>query len=62
MREFSYRLKNGMPDEAEHVIYIYTSAGWEFKELLPANGIPQQIVFTWNQDRVPFYPPIYSPE
>ena len=44
MREFSYRLKNGMPDEVEHVIYIYTSAGWEFKELLPADGIPQQIV------------------
>lgn len=62
MHEFSYRLKNGLPDEVEQVIYTYTSAGWEFKELLPTDGTPKEIVFKWEQNSLPFYPPVHIPE
>lgn len=62
MHEYSYRLKNGMPDAVEQVIYTYTSVGWEFKELLPSSGIPQEIIFKWDHDRVPFYPPVHISE
>lgn len=59
MREYSYRLRKGTLDEVEKVIFTYTSVGWTFKELLPSDGTPQEIIFIWKLKRPPFYPPVY---
>lgn len=59
MTEFKYKLNTGDLAEVDAVITTYEMAGWKTKEIvLPTEGFPTHIIFTWNNNGPPFHPPI----
>lgn len=60
--QYSYKLSSHYPQEYEAVNFAYLQAGWkEVGVLPPETGFPTHIIFEWQGDGPPFFPPVNWP-
>lgn len=58
---YEYKLETIYPQELEAVIFAYTQNGWKHINDITDDGPPYTIIFEWQYDGPPFYPPVNYP-
>lgn len=57
---FNLNVENEIPsaDQIKSLIKQHTNYGWKFVKVVYSGKEPQQIIFEWNHETEPTYPPV----